>query len=134
MPFPAADIKALLAVHVRKQVEKTGRINCVAIDVPALARKAGPSECIPFPISSGLPVVHDSFSPGETPGADGCQDINNSGYRLLPMPCRCSSKNAFPGCVRVKRKLNGLLSGRMSIGIAEVASSVVFPCHTASSR
>jgi hypothetical protein len=37
MPFSATYIEALLSRHVRKQIEEGGRIDCVAIDIPALS-------------------------------------------------------------------------------------------------
>jgi hypothetical protein len=37
MAFSATYIQAFLSRHVRKQVEESGRIDCVAIDIPALA-------------------------------------------------------------------------------------------------
>ena len=62
MPFSATYIETSLSGHIRKQIEEGGRVERVAIDIPALACKEGPGERITFPIASRQPMVHDLFS------------------------------------------------------------------------
>jgi hypothetical protein len=60
--FSTPYIKAPLSGHFRKQIEKGGRVDRVAIDIPASTCKEGPGERIAFPVASGQPMVHDPIS------------------------------------------------------------------------
>ena len=59
--FPATYVQASPAGHIRKQIEKGRRIHGVAIDIPALAREAGPGSRIAFPVKSRLAIIHHSI-------------------------------------------------------------------------